>query len=69
MTKKEVEMRQWWYRYYSSCIETVLRLWREVEPDRSACVAKVIHYIVNDLVPTEGIKSLAVIAAFAGKTP
>jgi hypothetical protein len=66
-TKSEAGMRQWWYRYYSWCIEMVLHQWRLTTLDRYARAARFIHFIVNDLVPTEGIKSLAVIAALAGK--
>lgn len=65
--QKEAKMWRWWYWYFSSCLRIILYGWRKVKRDRKANGAYVIHLIVNDLLRTEGVKALAVIAAFAGR--
>jgi len=66
--QRALVLAQWWWRYFHWCGETILQLWRKAEPDRSATASRVIHMIVNNLLVTDGIKSLILIAAFAGKS-
>lgn len=66
--QRALALAQWWWRYFRWCGETILQLWRKAEPDRSTTASRVIHMIVNNLMVTDGIKSVPVIAAFAGKT-
>ena len=61
------KMWQWWFWYFKSCLRIIFFSWRHMEKDRKANGAYVMHLIVNDLLATEGISALAVIAALAGK--
>ncbi|KAK5291055.1 hypothetical protein LTR99_010971 [Exophiala xenobiotica] len=61
------KMWRWWFWYFHSCLRIIFFNWRQMERDRKANGAYVMHLIVNDLLATEGISALAVIAALAGK--
>lgn len=61
------KMWQWWFWDFKSCLRIIFFNWRQMERDRKANGAYVMHLIVNDLLATEGISGLAVIAALAGK--
>ena len=61
------KMWQWWFWYFKSCLRIIFSSWRHMERDRKSTGAYVMHLIVNDLLATEGISALAVIAALAGK--
>ena len=66
---KEAGVRQWWFWYFSACIRIIRQDRREGDRDRKADGAYVLHRVVNELLVTEGVKALAVIAAAAGKKP
>lgn len=61
------KMWQWWFWYFKSCLRIIFFNWRQMGRDRKANGAYVMHLIVNDLLATEGISAVAVIAALAGK--
>ncbi|KAK5189238.1 hypothetical protein LTR72_011271 [Exophiala xenobiotica] len=62
------KMWRWWFWYFHSCLRIIFFNWRQMERDRKANGAYVMHLIVNDLLATEGISALAVIAALAEQT-
>lgn len=65
---REAQMRKWWFWYFKSCLLIISYRLRQVDKDRKASGAYVMHLIVNELLATEGISALTVIAALAGKT-
>ena len=66
--REESKVTVWMNWYYSACLRMILHLRGRGKRDRRANGAYIIHLIVNDLLATEGIDALSVIAAYAGKT-
>lgn len=65
--RREWKMWQWWLWYFKSCLRMILYSWRQMQRERKANGAYVMHLIINDLLATEGVSALAIIAALAGK--